>query len=155
MQIEEIKVGLQNIRKNMDVSEYHLYAAAFIPRVFLGILFLFQGYDALFRLGIPAVIETFEYPLKNKGVPRFLLTMGSWYTSLAKLIGGILLILGLFTHLALYMLGLDLMFVAITFGLMRPLWDMQFVFPRLVLLIFLLIIPIEWNVISLDHLLFP
>lgn len=136
----------------MHLADFQQEAAAFIPRVFLGILFLFQGYDALFRLGIPAVVETFEFPLMNKGVPRFILIFGSWYTSLAKFIGGILLILGLFTPFALYILGLDLIFVALTFGIMRPLWDMQFVFPRLVLLIYLLLIPDEWNTFSLDAL---
>jgi putative oxidoreductase len=136
----------------MPLAEYHLEAAAFFPRVFLGFLFFFQGYDALFRLGIPAVIETFDFPLTNKGVPRVFLIMGSWYTSLAKLIGGLMLVFGLFTHMALYLLGLDLIFVAITFGIMRPLWDMQFVFPRLVLLVYLLVIPSEWNTFSLDYL---
>jgi uncharacterized membrane protein YphA (DoxX/SURF4 family) len=135
----------------MVLAEYHKEFAVVIPRVFLGILFFFQGYDALFRLGIPAVVETFEYPLTSKGIPKFFLVLGSWYTSLAKLIGGILLTFGLFTHVSLYLLGLDLVFVALTFSIIRPLWDMQFVFPRLVILIYLLLVPAEWNAISLDH----
>lgn len=41
--------------------------AAFIARVFLGLLFFFQGYDAIFNVKIKNVIETYEGAFRKKG----------------------------------------------------------------------------------------
>lgn len=137
----------------MEISLYNKEIAVFVARVFLGILFFFQGYDALFRIKMNNVVETFELPLSNKGIPRFLLVLGAWFASMTELSGGLLLIFGLFTSIGLILLALNLVFVALTFSLIRPMWDMQFVFPRLLLILFLLLIPTEWNCISIDSLL--
>lgn len=126
--------------------------AVFIARVFLGLLFFFQGKDAVFGVGLKQVVAAVEAPLSRKGVPRFLIVAGSWFTSYAELVGGVLLVLGLFKYIALYMLGIDLVIAAAVFGIVKPMWDMQHVFPRLVLLLFLLVSPAEWDVLSLDHL---
>lgn len=126
--------------------------AVFIARVFLGLLFFFQGWDAVFGVGIKQVIQTVESPLSGKGIPRFFIVAGSWFTSYAALLGGLLLITGLFKYAALYVLGIDLMLAAAVFGIVKPMWDMQFVFPRLVLLLFLLIVPAAWDMLSLDAL---
>src|SRR5687768_15729336 len=115
--------------------------AILIARVFLGLLFLFQGADAIFGIGLKGVVQTIEQPLAAKGVPRFFIRVGAYYTSLAELLGGILLVCGIFTPYALYLLGLDLLIASVAFGLIKPMWDMQFVFPRLALLLFLLIAP--------------
>jgi putative oxidoreductase len=124
--------------------------AGFIARVFLGFLFFFQGYDALFNVKIKNVVETYSDAFAYKGIPRFITITGAWYTSLIEFIGGLLLILGVFQHYTLYLLGLDLILASIAFGISKPMWDMRFVFPRLVLLLFLLVIPNSWNTISLD-----
>lgn len=136
------------------ISQYHYEAAAFIARVFLGCLFFFQGYDAVFKVKISNVIGTFEPGFSKKGIPRILTVFAAWFTSCTELIGGILLIAGLFKYLTLYLLGANLIIAAAGFGIVAPMWDTRHVLPRLGLLIFLLIIPADWDIISLDHLFF-
>jgi uncharacterized membrane protein YphA (DoxX/SURF4 family) len=122
-------------------------------RVFLGILFFAQGYDKIFRIGVHNVVETFDNPLENRKIPKWMIISAVEYTSYVELIGGILLTVGFLTNFVLYLLGLDLIMVCIAFSVLKPLWDMQFVFPRLLLLILLSIIPCNWNVVSLDYIL--
>lgn len=136
------------------VSQYHESVASFIARVFLGLLFFFQGYDAVFKIGIKNVIETYENSFLERGIPKFFTICGSWFTSYAELIGGALLIFGLFEYYALYILGANLLIVNIAFGITNPMWDMKFVSPRLALLLFLLVIPPTWKLWSLDNLIF-
>lgn len=125
--------------------------AAFIARVFLGLLFFLQGYDKVFRIGVKQVIQTIHMPLSAKGVPVFFSTMGAYFTSYIELLCGALLIIGFVKYYCLYLLGFDLLFAALAFGIVEPVWDMRHIFPRLVLLIFLLIIPSQWDVISVDY----
>ena len=40
--------------------EYKYYLIELIPRVFCGIIFLFQGYDKLFKVKIQGVVEEME-----------------------------------------------------------------------------------------------
>lgn len=136
----------------MLLNIYHnQIAIVFIARVFLGILFFFQGYDAVFNIKISGVINTFQDPLKEKAIPRFLIVLAAYYTSFIELVGGFFLIVGFMKYNTLYLLGVDLLLVAFAFSMIRPMWDMQFVFPRLLLLIFLLLVPYEWDVFSVDH----
>lgn len=124
----------------------------FTLRVILGILFFFQGYDKLFKLKIAGVIEFFKEEMRGKNVPAFLLTLSAYYTSFAEFFAGGLLILGFFKSYALYFLGLDLILVCGAFSLIKPMWDMQLLFPRLAILAVLLYLPGEWDLLSLDHL---
>ena len=126
--------------------------AAFIARVFLGFLFFFQGYDALFNVKIKNIVSAYVDEFAYKGIPKFFTIAGAWFTSYIEFFGGLLLVLGIFQPYTLYLLGLDLLLASIAFGISKPMWDMRFVFPRLILLIFLLAIPNSWNVISFDHL---
>lgn len=132
--------------------QYHESAVAFIARVFLGFLFFFQGFDAVFKVKVENVIETYENAFFQKGIPKFLTLCGAWFTSYVELIGGAFLIIGLFEYYALYFLGINLLLVNIAFGISNPMWDMKFVFPRLALLIFLLVIPPTWHMWSIDNL---
>jgi putative oxidoreductase len=129
----------------------HEALAVFIARVFLGLLFFFQGYDAVFKVRIKNVIETVERPFEEKGIPRFLTVGAAWFTSCSELIGGLLLIVGLFEPIAFLMLGANILVASIGFGITNPVWDLRHVFPRLVLLLFLLLVPASWDVWSLDH----
>ena len=133
------------------IFHHHEVAAALIARVFLGLLFFFQGFDAVFRVRTSGVIQTIEEPLLKIGMPDFMIVMGAWFTSYIQLIGGFLLVIGFAKYYAMYLLGLDLIIASIAFGAMKPMWDMQHVFPRLVLLLFLLVIPSQWDVISVDY----
>lgn len=139
------------------MQTFHLYnyeISAGVARVFLGLLFFFQGYDAVFRVGIGSVIRTYQNSFASKGIPPFLTVFGSWFTSYVELIGGLLLVFGLFRYPVMYLLGLDLIVASIAFGIANPMWDMRFVFPRLALLLFLLSIPAVWDRACLDALLF-
>lgn len=134
------------------ISQHHELAAALIARVFLGFLFLFQGYDAVFNVKIKNVVATYQNIFATRGIPKLLTWGGSYFTSYVELFGGLLLILGLFQPVVLCLLSINLIIASIAFGITTPMWDMRFVFPRLVLVIFLLIIPESWNAWSLDTL---
>ena len=137
-----------------SIIQYHDVAAVFIARVFLGLLFFFQGFDAVFNIKVRNVIEAYDNSFATKGIPRFITVLGSWFTSYVELIGGFLLVFGLFEYCALYLLGLNLIIASIAFGITSPIWDMRFVFPRLVLLLFLLLMPYTFHSWSLDTILF-
>jgi uncharacterized membrane protein YphA (DoxX/SURF4 family) len=125
--------------------------AAFIARVFLGLVFFLQGYDKVFRMGVKQVIQTIHTPLSSKGVPEFISIFGAYFTSYVELICGALLIVGFVKYYCLYLLGFDLLFAAMAFGIVEPVWDMRHIFPRLALLIFLMVIPSRWDVIAVDY----
>lgn len=120
-------------------------------RLFLGILFFFQGYDKVFRVGIKGVTDAFETPMRQHAVGRPLLTMGAVITSYVELIGGALLILGLFRYVAMYALGFDLLLATLGFSIMQPMWDLQHVYRRFLLLIILLLLPTAWDTFCLDY----
>ena len=125
--------------------------AVFIARVFLGMLFFFQGVDAVFNIKPSGVLNTIMEPLLQKGVPKFMIVLGAYFTSYVELIAGLCLIVGFVKYYALYLLGLDLLIASIAFGIIKPMWDTQFVFPRLALMLFFLIAPSQWDVISVDY----
>lgn len=129
--------------------------AEFLTRTILGILFFAQGFDKVFHIGIPEVARGFEQPASKYKVPVPLVTLVSALTSFAELIGGFLLLIGFMKYPALYVLGVDLILVSASFSLIRPMWDMQYVMPRLSLLIAQLIFPVEWGKWSLDYILNP
>jgi uncharacterized membrane protein YphA (DoxX/SURF4 family) len=125
----------------------------FIIRVILGILFFFQGYDKVFRMKVSGVVQFFRDETRNENIPGAVLVLSAWFTSFAELLGGGLLILGLFKTWAFYLLGIDMIIVCAAFSLLKPMWDMQFLFPRLILLAILLYLPSSWDVIAIDNLL--
>lgn len=57
----------------MTDIEYKYYLIELIPRVFCGIIFLFQGYDKLFKVKIQGVVEAFLFETQHRYVPKFLL----------------------------------------------------------------------------------
>lgn len=121
-----------------------------IMRSLLGIIFLMQGYGKVFTWGMEGVYGSFA-PYEEK-LPTFLVKFAAYYTSFAELIGGLLLVLGLFRNYTLYALGLVLLVVSFGHGLSAPIWDLSHVFPRAVLLIALLLVPQEWDKWHLDGL---
>lgn len=131
--------------------EYKVQIAECILRTFTGILFLFQGYDKLFKIKIAGVVNAFLEDAEHIHIHRPLITIISYYTTLTELIGGLFLIIGFFTNYVLLALGFDLVLVCFAFSLIRPMWDMQYVFPRLLLVIILLFLPNEYNKISFDY----
>jgi uncharacterized membrane protein YphA (DoxX/SURF4 family) len=133
------------------MEEINYSIAEFIARVSLGLLFLFQGYDKVFKIKLKNVIQGFNMELENSRLPEPLISISAYYSSYVELVGGLLLILGFMKYYVLYALGLDLLLVAVAMGIINPLWKMDLVFPRLALLLLLLLLPQEWDLISLDH----
>jgi uncharacterized membrane protein YphA (DoxX/SURF4 family) len=129
------------------------HAAYLIARLFLGILFFVQGYDKIFRVKVQNVYSTMLPSFNRLNMNPFLVKIMAYITSYIEFSAGLLLILGLFTKAALVLLGLDLLIVAIGLGMLTPMWDMQHAFPRLILLLVLLVLPDYWNIFSLDELL--
>lgn len=139
----------------MELFEnYHYTAGITVARIFLGFLFLFQGYDAVFNIGLKQVTDTYQEKFGPKGIPRFLTGLTARYTSFTALICGVLVIFGMFEFLSLYLLGLNLIITGIGFGMNQPLWDTRHVLPRIALLLLLLLTPLEWHSFTLDHLVF-
>ncbi len=124
-----------------------------LVRVILGTLFLFQGYDKLFNVKVAGVTDYFRDEMRNRNVPSFVLSAAAWFTSLAEFIGGLLIIVGWMKTYALYLLGFDLIVVSLAFSMLKPMWDMNMVFPRLVLLLIALYLPESSDLLSIDHLL--
>jgi uncharacterized membrane protein YphA (DoxX/SURF4 family) len=129
----------------------HEAALAFLLRVILGLLFFFQGYDKVFNVKISGVINFFREEMRHKKVPDVILVSSAYFTCLVELICGGLLIIGFFKTWALYLLGLDLILVSAAFSLLKPMWDMQMVYPRLIILSACLYLPAAWDIFSMDH----
>jgi putative oxidoreductase len=87
----------------MTDIEYKYYLIELIPRVFCGIIFLFQGYDKLFKVKIQGVVEAFLFETQHRYVPKFLLQGMAVFASNVEFIGGALLIVGLFKTAVSYL----------------------------------------------------
>src|SRR3954469_11379179 len=120
-------------------------AGIFFTRVLLGIIFFMQGFGKVFTFTVPKVYNMFFKDLETTFLPKWLIWATAYYTSYAELIGGLLLIIGLFRKYALYLLAIDLLVVSFGHGLMEPIWDLSHVMPRAVLLITLLLVPQKWD----------
>lgn len=136
------------------MSPYNENIAVLITRIILGLLFFIQGYDKVFHIKLAEVIRTFKFELKRPGIPDSMFSLSAYYTCYVELIGGFMLLVGFMKYWVLYALGLDLILVALAMSMIRPMWDMGLVFPRLVLLLLLLMLPSSWDIFSVDYLLF-
>lgn len=136
----------------MEIKEILNHFLPFMIRLILGSLFFFQAYDKLVRIGLKETFATAYSGYRDHRVPQWFVRLSIWLSTFIELIGGVLLILGLFKSIALILLGINLIMVVFAFSYLRGMWDMQHVFPRLVLLIALFLIPFQWDVWTLDQL---
>ncbi len=137
----------------MSQADLNYNLAEVFVRCFLGILFIFQGYDKLFVVRIKNVIHAFHDDTDRKHIPHFLLVFTSYFTSITEFLGGILLITGLFHQIIPIILAFNLLIVAFAFSFIRPMWDLQHVFPRVVLLTLILLLS-NYFYFGLDSLFF-
>ncbi len=135
------------------MQDYQLYTFEFLIRVFTGIIFLFQGYDKLFSVKLKQVVDTFDDEAEKKHIPKTLVIISSYYSSIIEFTGGLFLLLGIFKPIVLTLLGIDLLMVAVAFSSLEAMWDMKHVFPRLVLVSIMMILPPHWEFFSLSNLL--
>jgi uncharacterized membrane protein YphA (DoxX/SURF4 family) len=125
-------------------------AGMFFIRTLLGIIFLMQGYGKVFTIGVGRVYEMFFKPFETTFLPKWLIISTAYYTSYIEMIGGFLLIIGLFRKYTLYLLAIDLLIVSFGHGLMEPIWDLSHVMPRAILLAALMLLPSERDKWSAD-----
>ncbi len=135
------------------MQDYLHYTFELFIRLFCGIIFIFQGYDKLFKVKLNQVIDTFDDEAEKKHIPKPFVVFSAFYSSIVEFIGGILLVVGLFKPIVLILLGFDLIMVAFAFSIIEAMWDMKHVFPRLILVASLMLIPSEWGIFSIDYLL--
>jgi putative oxidoreductase len=125
-----------------------------VVRIILGVLFFFQAYDKIFKIKLVNVVKEISSGSKSKHLPKGLIELSVYSSSYLELIGGLFLILGLFTLPVLYLLGIHIVIVSFAFSYLDPVWDTKLVFSRLILLLLLILSPLIFNVISLDFLFF-
>lgn len=129
-------------------------AAVLILRLVLGFIFLMQGYGKVFSMGVGNVYQADFFLGTYEGIlPKFLIKATAYFTSYAELIGGLLLVVGWKRDMALYLLGTVLIVVTFGHGLATPIWDLSHVLFRLIPLVALLLLPLEWDRFTLDCLL--
>jgi uncharacterized membrane protein YphA (DoxX/SURF4 family) len=129
-------------------------AALFFTRALLGIIFLMQGYGKIFTYTVPKVYNLFFKDFEKTFLPKWLIWSTAYYTSYVELIGGFLLIIGLFRQYACYIMAVDLLIVSFGHGILEPVWDLQHVITRAILLITILLVPAQWDKWNVDGLLF-
>jgi uncharacterized membrane protein YphA (DoxX/SURF4 family) len=133
-------------------SAYLIPMVTLLVRVMLGILFFMQGYDKIFRLGINTTAEAASNPVTYRLFGKSIYKTGIAISSWIELVAGGLLVIGFQHDAALILLCVDMLVTGIVFSLIKPMWDMQFYFPRLAMLVFMAIIPPGWDIWSIDWL---
>ena len=127
------------------------YAGMLFIRTLLGIIFLMQGYGKIFTMSLAVVYDRFFKAFETSFLPKWLIVSTAYYTSYVELVGGLLLITGLFRKFAMYLLALDLLIVSFGHGLMEPIWDLSHVIPRAILLSALFFLPYSWDKWNVDE----
>ena len=126
--------------------------AVFLARLQLGLMFFMPGVWRVFQVGpLEHARRFFVEPYAETFLPGWTLWGVGAAIPFVELVAGGLLLVGLWRRPALVVLGLEL--VVITFGhlLADPLFAFHsHVLPRLVLLLFLMVVPLERDRWALD-----
>ena len=133
-------------------DSYLLAIAIALVRICLGILFFFQAYDKIFVAGLKEFTRNVSSGTNQSKIPIAFVKLSTILSSYLELVGGALLILGLFVSWAYLMLAINLVMVVLGFSFLQPLWDMKHVFPRIAMLTFLLVVSIEHDLFRLSAL---
>src|SRR5213594_4906325 len=131
--------------------------AILFARLVLRLIFGMAGWGKLFQMGATAHAHRyFLDPYASTWIPTWLLWVLGVSIPYVEFAAGWLLVGGLFVRPALLALGAIL--VIVTYGHLLKDFLYEFhthVIPRLALLIFILAMPRERDIVSLDHLLGP
>jgi uncharacterized membrane protein YphA (DoxX/SURF4 family) len=126
--------------------------ASFFARVLLGLLFLMAGIQKVLIRGASAHADAaFVEPFIDTWIPGAVLYLLGLTLPFLELVAGLMLVIGFRTQEALITVGLVLL--ATTFGhlLLEPFYDISTrVFPHVVLMILVFLIPSEEDLISVD-----
>lgn len=145
-------MGPSNLRKQSNSID-RAWAVLF-ARLVLGLIFFMAGVFKVFQLGPLEHARKYFLPYADTFLPVWSLWATGVIIPFVELVAGGLVMLGLRTREALVSLGLVL--VAVTFGhlLKEPLYEFHtHVIPRLALLLFVLLLPLEDDRFSVDYLL--
>ncbi|HMF08594.1 MAG TPA: DoxX family protein [Thermoanaerobaculia bacterium] len=126
--------------------------AALLARLVLGLIFFMAGVYKVFRLTPVGHVEKWFLPYRDTFLPVWSLWAVGLAIPFVELIAGALLLVGWRMREAFLALGAVL--VVVTFGhlLAEPLYPFhEHVFPRLALLLFLLVLPREEDRFSVDQ----
>jgi uncharacterized membrane protein YphA (DoxX/SURF4 family) len=126
--------------------------ALFFARLVLGFIFLMAGIYKAFRLTPVGHVQKWFLPYQDTFLPVWSLWAVGLAIPFVELLGGALLVLGWRIREALLALGAVL--VVVTFGhlLKEPLYPFhEHVIPRLALVLFLLAMPAEADLFSVDR----
>lgn len=129
----------------------NLIVLEWATRWLLAILFFFQAYERIFRVGLKETTNIIYYQNTEQKLPFIVVQLGVYLTSYIELISGILLFMGLFRDYVLYALCVDLLIAAFGFSFLKPMWDMKHYFPRFIVLCIQLFLPSSSYVIALEH----
>ena len=131
---------------------YRSWALLF-ARAVLGLIFLMVGVYKVFQMGpLEHAHKFFVEPYSNTFLPPWALWIVGTIIPIIELVSGAFVVLGFRTRDALISLGLVL--VTVTFGhlLKEPFYEFHtHVIPRLALLLFVLLVPREYDRISIDY----
>jgi putative oxidoreductase len=136
----------------MFFADNNLIVLEITTRWLLAILFFFQAYDRIFRVGLKEVTNIMYYQNTEQKFPFWLTKFGVYVTAYTELICGILLFIGIFRDYALYILCLDMLIAAFGFSYLKPMWDMKHFFPRFILISIQLFLPSSAYVLGLEKL---
>jgi uncharacterized membrane protein YphA (DoxX/SURF4 family) len=126
-------------------------SALLFARLVVGLIFFMAGAWKTFQLGPAGHVRRYFLPFQDTFLPTWSLWAVGYAIPFVELIAGALVILGWQTRPALLALGVVL--VTVTFGhlLHEPLYAFhEHVIPRLALVLFVLIVPAEWDRFSID-----
>lgn len=121
-------------------------------RLVLGLIFLMQGFGKIYTIGVDNVYIHFFKSTFHGYLPDAVTWATAYYTSYIEFLGGLLLIIGLKRDLSLYFLGTVLVIVSFGHGLIEPVWELDHVIHRLILLAALLLLPKTWDLYTIDTL---
>ena len=128
--------------------------AILFARLVLGLIFFMAGVYKVFDLGPVGHVQKFFLPYQDTFLPTWSLWLVGFTIPFVELLAGALVIVGCQTRYALISLGIVLVIVTIGHLLKEPLYPFhEHVIPRLVLVVFLLVMPEEIDRLSLDHIL--
>jgi uncharacterized membrane protein YphA (DoxX/SURF4 family) len=142
-------------RSEMDrlLANPNVAWAALFARLVLGLIFFMAGIYKVFQQGPLNHARKWFLPYSDTFLPVWSLWVTGVTIPFIELIAGALVILGFRTREALIALGLVLAIVTFGHLLKEPLYEFHtHVIPRLVLLLFVLLIPRDLDWFSIDHL---
>lgn len=129
--------------------------ALLFARLVLGLIFFMAGVWKVFQLGPIEHARKYFLPYTDTFLPVWSLWAVGVIVPFIELIAGAMVLLGLRTRAALVSLGFVLALVTFGHLLKEPLYEFHtHVIPRLVLLLFILLMPREDDRFSMDYLLF-